>query len=95
MKTYDVEMWAPGSLDWLEVSSISNCSDFQARRAKIRYRSEQGARPTFLHTLNGSGLGIPRALISIIENYQQADSSVLVPEVLRPYTGFDQIKKGD
>ena len=95
MKTYDVEMWAPGSQDWLEVSSISNCSDFQARRAKIRYRPEQGARPTFLHTLNGSGLGIPRALISIIENYQQADSSIVVPEVLRPYTGFDQIKKGD
>ena len=91
IKTYDVELWAPGSGDWLEVSSVSNCTDFQARRAKIRYRSEEGARPQLTHTLNGSGLGIPRTLIAIMENYQQADGSIAVPEVLRPYTGFDVI----
>ncbi len=91
IKTYDVELWAPGSGDWLEVSSVSNCTDFQARRAKIRYRAEEGARPQLVHTLNGSGLGIPRTLIAIMENYQQADGSIVVPEVLRPYTGFDVI----
>ena len=91
IKTYDVELWAPGSGDWLEVSSVSNCTDFQARRAKIRYRSEDGARPQLAHTLNGSGLGIPRTLIAIMENYQQADGSIVVPEVLQPYTGFDVI----
>ncbi len=92
IKTYDVELWAPGSQDWLEVSSVSNCTDFQARRAKIRYRTEEGARPQLLHTLNGSGLGIPRTLIAILENYQQADGSIVVPEVLRRYTGFDVIE---
>ena len=90
-RTYDVEMWAPGSDEWLEVSSCSDCGDFQARRANIRYRPQAGARPRFAHTLNGSGLGVPRTLIAILENYQQADGSVLVPEVLRPYTGFDRI----
>ena len=89
--SYDVEMWAPGSAEWLEVSSCSNCTDFQARRASIRYRPEEGARPRFVHTLNGSGLGLPRVIISILESYQQEDGSVLVPEVLRPYTGFDRI----
>ena len=92
IKTYDVELWAPGSGDWLEVSSVSNCTDFQARRAKIRYRAVEGARPQLAHTLNGSGLGIPRTLIAIMENYQQADGSIVVPEVLRPYTGFDVIE---
>ena len=91
VRTYDVEMWAPGSGEWLEVSSCSDCGDFQARRANIRYRPQAGARPRFPHTLNGSGLGVPRTLIAILENYQQADGSVLVPEVLRPYTGFDKI----
>lgn len=91
IKTYDVELWAPGSGDWLEVSSVSNCTDFQARRAKIRYRAEEGARPQLAHTLNGSGLGIPRTLIAIMENYQQEDGSIAVPEVLRRYTGFDVI----
>ena len=91
VKTYDVEVWAPGSEDWLEVSSCSNCTDFQARRANIRYRPEQGARPRFVHTLNGSGLGVPRTLIAVLENGQQRDGSVVVPEVLRPYTGFDVI----
>ena len=91
VKSYDIEMWAPGSGEWLEVSSCSNCADFQARRASIRYRPEAGARPRFVHTLNGSGLALPRTLIAILENFQQADGSVLVPEVLRPYTGFDRI----
>ena len=90
-ETYDVEAWAAGSQEWLEVSSCSNCGDYQARRADIRYRPEAGARPQFVHTLNGSGLGLPRVVIAILENYQQADGTVTVPEVLRPYTGFDRI----
>ncbi|HLF05071.1 MAG TPA: serine--tRNA ligase [Dehalococcoidia bacterium] len=90
-KSYDIEIWAPGCQEWLEVSSCSNCTDFQARRANVRYRPAQGARPEFVHTLNGSGLALPRVIISILENYQQADGSVVVPEVLRPYTGFDRI----
>ena len=91
-KSYDLEMWAPGCGEWLEVSSCSNCTDFQARRARIRYRSEQGAGPAFVHTLNGSGLALPRVVISILENCQQRDGSVVIPEVLRPYTGFDVIQ---
>jgi seryl-tRNA synthetase len=86
-KTYDIETWAPGCGEWLEVSSISNCGDFQARRANIRYRRTPKARPEFVHTLNGSGLGLPRTLISVLENYQQADGSVVIPEVLRPWMG--------
>ena len=89
--SYDVEMWGPGSNEWLEVSSCSNCTDFQARRASIRYRPEVGARPRHVHTLNGSGLALPRVIIAILENYQQPDGSVEIPEVLRPYTGFDRI----
>ncbi len=84
---YDVEMWAPGCAEWLEVSSCSNFRDFQARRAKIRYRPEPGAKPEFVHTLNGSGLALPRVVIAILENYQQEDGSVVVPDVLRPYMG--------
>jgi seryl-tRNA synthetase len=84
-KTYDIEMWAPGCAEWLEVSSCSNCSDFQARRANIRYRAEPGAKSQFVHTLNGSGLALPRVLIAVLENYQQADGTVLIPEVLEPY----------
>ena len=95
VRTYDIEMWAPGGQEWLEVSSCSNCTDYQARRAKIRYRPEAGARPRLLHTLNGSGLALPRVLIAILENYQQADGSVMVPEILRPYTHFDRIEKAD
>ena len=91
-RTYDIEMWAPGCDEWLEVSSCSTCTDFQARRASIRYRPENGARPRFVHTLNGSGLALPRVIIAILENYQQADGSIVVPEVLRPYTGFDIIE---
>ena len=82
---YDVELWAPGVQEWLEVSSCSNFKDFQARRANIRYRPTPKSRPEFVHTLNGSGLGMPRVLIAVLENYQQADGSVVVPEVLRPY----------
>ncbi|HDQ71797.1 MAG TPA: serine--tRNA ligase [Chloroflexi bacterium] len=91
-KTYDIEMWAPGCDEWLEVSSLSNCESFQARRADIRYRPEPGAKPQFVHTLNGSGLALPRVVIAILENYQQPDGSVVVPEVLRPWMGgFDVI----
>ena len=84
---YDVEVWAPGCHEWLEVSSCSNFGDFQARRANIRYRPALGARPEFVHTLNGSGLALPRVMIAILENYQQQDGSVVVPDVLRPYMG--------
>jgi seryl-tRNA synthetase len=84
-KSYDIEMWAPGCQEWLEVSSCSNCTDFQARRANIRYRPEPGAKPQFPHTLNGSGLALPRVLIAVLENYQQPDGSVKVPEALLPY----------
>jgi seryl-tRNA synthetase len=86
-KKYDLEMWAPGCQEWLEVSSCSNCESFQARRAQIRYRPAQGAKPEFVHTLNGSGLALPRTIIAILENYQQADGSVVIPDVLRPYMG--------
>jgi len=86
-KTYDIEVWAAGCGEWLEVSSVSNIGEFQARRANIRYRPKDGGKPEFLHTLNGSGLGLPRTLIAVLENYQQADGSVIVPQVLRPYMG--------
>ncbi len=91
-KTYDLEMWAPGVGEWLEVSSCSNVGDFQARRSNIRFKREAGGRNEFVHTLNGSGLGLPRTLISVIENYQQKDGSIVVPEVLRPYVRLDVIK---
>jgi seryl-tRNA synthetase len=84
---YDIEMWAPGCEEWLEVSSLSNCETFQARRANVRYRAEPGAKPRFVHTLNGSGLALPRVMIAVIENYQQADGSIVVPDVLRPWMG--------
>jgi len=92
LKTYDVEMWAPGQGEWLEVSSCSNCGDFQARRANIRYRPSGGDKPQFVHTLNGSGLALPRVMISVLENYQQADGTIRVPEVLRKYVGTDVIR---
>ncbi|GAB4578704.1 MAG: serine--tRNA ligase [Anaerolineales bacterium] len=85
--TYDIEVWAPGCNEWLEVSSVSNVGDFQARRANIKYRPADGGRARFLHTLNGSGLGLPRTLIAVLENYQQKDGSIIVPEVLRPWMG--------
>jgi len=85
--TYDIEVWAPGCGEWLEVSSVSNVGDFQARRANVKYRPVDGGRPRFVHTLNGSGLGLPRTLIAVLENYQQADGSVVIPEALRPWMG--------
>jgi seryl-tRNA synthetase len=84
---YDIEVWAPGCREWLEVSSCSNFMDFQARRANIRYRPHPGGRPEFLHTLNGSGLALPRVVIAVLETYQREDGTVAVPEVLRPYMG--------
>jgi seryl-tRNA synthetase len=86
-RKYDLELWAPGVEEWLEVSSLSNCTDFQARRANIRYRPEKGAKARYVHTLNGSGLALPRTMIAIMENYQQADGSITVPAVLQPYMG--------
>jgi len=85
--TYDIEVWSPGCNEWLEVSSVSNDGDFQARRANIKYRPSDGGKVRFVHTLNGSGLGMPRTLIAVLENGQQADGSVRVPEVLRPWMG--------
>ena len=84
---YDIEVWAAGCGEWLEVSSCSLFRDFQARRANIRYRPEEGAKPEYPYTLNGSGLALPRIVIAILENNQQADGTVVVPEVLRPYMG--------
>jgi seryl-tRNA synthetase len=91
-KSYDIEMWAPGCEEWLEVSSCSNCGDFQARRANVRFRPETGARPQFAHTLNGSGLALPRVLIALMENYQQPDGSIAIPQALHPYTRFEIIR---
>lgn len=92
-KTYDIELWAPGQDEWLEVSSCSNVESFQARSTNIRFRPEPGAKPEFVHTLNGSGLGIPRTMIAIMENYQNADGSITVPEVLRSYMGGLEVIK--
>ena len=86
-KTYDIEVWLPGQQAYREISSISNCTDFQARRASLRYRPEPKAKPRFVHTLNGSGLAVGRTLVAVLENYQQADGSVIVPDALRPYMG--------
>jgi seryl-tRNA synthetase len=86
-KKYDLELWAPGSGEWLEVSSCSNCESFQARRANVRYRPEDGGGTEYVHTLNGSALALPRTVIAILENYQQEDGSVQIPEVIRPYMG--------
>lgn len=85
-KTYDIELWAPGQQTWLEVSSCSNFEDFQARRARIRYRNDQG-KPEMVHTLNGSGVALPRLLVALLEQGQQADGTVLLPEAIRPYLG--------
>jgi len=91
-KSYDIEVWAPGCEEWLEVSSCSNCTDFQARRANIRYRPTPDSKPQFVHTLNGSGLALPRIMIAVMENYQQKDGTISVPEVLRPMVGEKVIK---
>jgi seryl-tRNA synthetase len=91
--TYDIEVWAPGCNEWLEVSSVSNVRDFQARRANIKYRPSDGGKARFLHTLNGSGLGLPRTLIAVMENNQQEDGSIVVPDVLRPWMGGVEVIK--
>jgi len=90
-KTYDLEVWLPGQQLFREISSCSNFESFQARRANIRYRPEGKSKTEYVHTLNGSGLAIGRTWVAIVENYQQADGSVVVPEVLRPYVGTDRI----
>ena len=92
VRTYDIEMWAAGGQEWLEVSSCSNCTDYQSRRGQIRYRPNVGTKPILLHTLNGSGLALPRVMISILEYYQQPDGTVTIPDILKPYTGFDRIE---
>jgi seryl-tRNA synthetase len=89
-KTYDIEVWLPGQDAYREISSCSNCTDFQARRASLRYRPEPQAKPRFVHTLNGSGLAVGRTLIAVLENYQEADGSVRVPEALRSYLGGEE-----
>jgi seryl-tRNA synthetase len=86
-KTYDLEVWLPGQNSYREISSCSNCEDFQARRAQIRYRKEKKGKPIFVHTLNGSGLAVGRTLVAVLENYQQKEGSVVIPEVLLPYMG--------
>ena len=86
-KTYDIEVWLPGQQAYREISSVSNCTDFQARRANLRYRPEAKGKPRFVHTLNGSGLAVGRTLVAVLENYQQADGSVTVPKALAPYMG--------
>jgi len=93
-KTYDLEVWLPGQDAYREISSCSTCSDFQARRGNLRYRPEPKGKPRFLHSLNGSGLAVGRTLVAILENYQQADGSVVIPEALRPYmSGLERITK--
>ena len=94
-KKYDIEVWAPGVEQWLEVTSCSNMRDYQARRMTIRFRSEPGAKPELVHTLNGSGLALARTVAAILETYQQADGTVVVPDVLRPYMGRDAIAARD
>ncbi len=90
-RTYDLEVWLPGQATYREISSCSNCTDFQARRAQIRFRREAKGKPEFVHTLNGSGLAVGRTLVAILENYQQADGGVLVPRALAPFCGFERI----
>src|SRR5271170_2220429 len=94
-KTYDLEVWLPASGEFREISSCSNCEAFQARRAGIRFKPKGGGKSEFVHTLNGSGLAVGRTWIAVVENYQQADGSIVVPEVLRPYMGIDRIPAGD
>jgi seryl-tRNA synthetase len=90
-KTYDLEVWLPSFNTYREISSCSNFEDFQARRANIRYRPDKKAKPVYVHTLNGSGVAVGRTVAAILENYQQADGSVVIPEVLRPYMGGVQV----
>src|SRR5690606_7477204 len=90
-KTFDIEVWLPSQGAYREISSCSNTEAFQARRAQIRYKPAGGGRNQFAHTLNGSGLAVGRTLIAILENHQQSDGTVVIPEALRPYVGFDRI----
>jgi seryl-tRNA synthetase len=90
-KKYDLEVWSAGQSRWLEVSSVSNFEAYQARRANIRFRPKEGGKTQFVHTLNGSGLALPRVVAALLENNQQADGSIVIPDALRPYTGFDRI----
>jgi seryl-tRNA synthetase len=90
-KTYDIEVWLPGQQLFREISSCSNFEAYQARRANIRYRPEGKSKTEFVHTLNGSGLAIGRTWVAVVENFQQADGSVMIPEVLRPYIGLDRM----
>jgi seryl-tRNA synthetase len=90
-KTYDIEVWLPSQNSYREISSCSNTESFQARRAQIRYRPDGTGKAQFAHTLNGSGLAVGRTLIAILENGQEADGSVAIPEALRPYMGMDRI----
>ena len=91
--TYDIEVWMPSYGRYVEISSCSNFEGFQARRANIRFRPEEKGKPEFVHTLNGSGLAVGRTVAAILENYQQADGSVIIPEALRTYMGIDKIEK--
>jgi seryl-tRNA synthetase len=93
-KTYDIEVWLPGQNRFREISSCSNCGGFQARRMNARYRAEGGKSTRFVHTLNGSGLAVGRTLLAVMENYQQKDGSILIPEALRRYMGTDRIAAG-
>jgi seryl-tRNA synthetase len=90
-KTYDLEVWAPGVAQWLEVSSSSTFTDFQARRARIRFRPAAGAKPEFVHTLNASGVALPRTIAALLETHQQADGSVTLPRALAPYVGMERL----
>ena len=90
-KTYDIEVWSPGSKEWLEVSSVSNCTDFQSRRANIKYKKTSKSKSEHLHTLNGSGLALPRIIIAILESFQNKYGNINIPEILWPYTGFKEI----
>ena len=91
-KTYDIEVWLPGQNTYREIGSISNAEDYQARRANIRFRRTKDSKTELVHTLNGSGLAVGRTVIAVIENYQQADGSIKIPEALKPYMGVDYIK---
>ena len=91
--TYDIEVWMPSYGRYVEISSCSNFEDYQARRANIRYRNEETGKAEFVHTLNGSGLAVGRTVAAILENFQQADGSVVIPEALRKYMGVDVITK--
>jgi seryl-tRNA synthetase len=94
-KTYDIEVWLPGQQTYREISSCSNCGDFQARRMKARFRAKGEKGTRFVHTLNGSGLAVGRTLVAVVENYQQGNGTVLVPDVLRPYMGGLEVIGGD